>query len=360
MFRALFTQPSVSFDADTDIPDLSGKVIAITGGIYSQTLQLPTYKNTIAQINLSNLGNAGLGKETVLRLASHNPSHIYILARNLTSTQEAITSIQTHLRTSSSSCAPITPIKCDLADLDSVKAAAITLQSKTPRLDILFLNAGIMLVPPGLTAQGYEIQFGTNHLGHFLLAELLIPTLRSTASSSPDADVRVVVLSSIGMYGTLLGGFLGGGLDFESLRQAGSSFMPANVYRYGQAKLANALFAREMQKRYGGEGITCVSVHPGIITTGLWKDFLGFARNWGVGASWMSGWGRYIPVVGPRSVEEGAVNQLWAAVGKRSEVEGGEFYVPVGVKGADMPACSDMELAERLWEWSAKEVASYL
>ncbi|RDL37981.1 NAD(P)-binding Rossmann-fold containing protein [Venustampulla echinocandica] len=333
MLASLFTQSSVSFDPETDIPDLSGKVIAITGG------------------------NAGLGKETVLRLASHNPSHIYILARNLTSTQEAITGIQTLI---GPSCAPITPIKCDLADLDSVKAAAKDLQSKTSRLDILFLNAGIMLVAPGLTAQGYEIQFGTNHMGHFLLAQLLLPVLRSTASSFPDADVRVVVLSSLGMYATIVGGYWGGGIDFDSLKQAGSSFVLANCFRYGQAKLANALFAKEMQKRYGGDGITCISVHPGVITTGLWKHFFGFAKNWGIGGSWISGWGKYIPVVGPRSVEEGAVNQLWAAVGKRNELPGGEFCVPVGVQGAGMPASSDIELAGRLWEWSAKEVAGYM
>jgi retinol dehydrogenase-12 len=216
-----------------------------------------------------------------------------------------------------------------------------------------------MLVPPGLTAQGYEIQFGTNHLGHFLLARLLVPILKKTAGL-PGADVRVVVLSSVGMVFSSYGL----GIRYSGLRSVGSAFTPSSLYRYGRSKLCNALFAREFQNRFRDLGITCVAVHPGIISTGLWSTSFGFARNWGVVGEWLKKASTMVPVFGFQSVETGVVGQLWAAIGKlgngRGEVEGGGFYTPVGVKGQGTPACYDAYEAKRLWEWSEKAVAGYL
>ncbi|EPE34789.1 NAD(P)-binding Rossmann-fold containing protein [Glarea lozoyensis ATCC 20868] len=329
MLFGFLSRSTVDFNTTTSIPSLNGKVIAITGG------------------------NAGLGYETVLRLAPHNPSHIYILSRNASTTNAAISSIQSQI----ANCCPITHIPLDLSDLSSVASCAAELQNREERLDILFLNAGIMLVPPALTAQGYEIQFGTNHLGHFLLAQLLLPLLKHT-TTLPDADVRVVVLSSVGMIFTY-----GRGIEYEGLGEAGSAFRAAGLYRYARSKLCNALFAREFAGRYSGEGITCVAVHPGVISTGLWRETFG-ERDWGL----LGEVGRWVamrvPVVGFEGVESGVRGQLWAAVGKlgkgRGEVEGGEFYTPVGVKGQGSWACYDGEEAKRLWGWSEKAVEGYM
>jgi retinol dehydrogenase-12 len=165
------------------------------------------------------------------------------------------------------------------------------------RLDSLMLNAGIMAVPEGVTRQGYEVQFGTNHLGHFLLAKLLLPTLLSTAQStslagSASSDVRIVVLSSIGH----LLAPLRSGIDFTSLKtDCGGWF---SLVRYGQSKLANLLFVKELERRYGKTGIISVAVHPGLIDTNLDAS----CRKWPYGL------GTLLNLVRPvfyRSVEEG-------------------------------------------------------
>ncbi|CAG8976415.1 hypothetical protein HYALB_00008540 [Hymenoscyphus albidus] len=277
MLYGLLSRPAVHFDTEKDLPDLSGKVIAITGG------------------------NAGLGLETILRLAPHSPSHIYILARNASSTSSSISHVQSLV----SNCCPLTHIPCDLSDLSSVSSCAETFLKSTSRLDILFLNAGVMMVPPGLTKQGYEIQFGTNHLGHFLLSELLVGIMEKTAKEG--GDVRVVVVSSIGMQFSPKSG-----IPYASLQSTGSAFIFSSLWRYGTSKLANALFAREFHARYHGQGITCVSVHPGVIATGLWSSFFQFAENW-------------VAVVG-----QGTWNSC------------------------------DMGKARELWEWSEKAVEGYL
>ena len=189
---------AISFDPATDIPDLSGKVIFVTGG---------TFRSITSHLLLTRTctGNIGLGKETILQLSKHNPSHIYLSARNASKALSAISDIQSSFP-STSPPPPITFIQCDLSSLPSVQSAAREFAAKEKRLDILILNAGIMAVPPAMTEQGYEIQFGTNHVGHTLLTKLLLPTLLRTAEDGN--DVRVVALSSIGHTGAPLSGIL--------------------------------------------------------------------------------------------------------------------------------------------------------
>ncbi|KAF4633166.1 hypothetical protein G7Y89_g4958 [Cudoniella acicularis] len=332
MLYGLLSHSPVSFDTQKDIPDLTGKVIAITGG------------------------NAGIGAEIVLRLSSHNPAHIYILSRNAETTATTISSFRIFIK----NCCPLTHIPLDLSDLSSVRTCAETLKTLTKRLDILFLNAGIMLPPPGLTKQGYDLQFGTNHLGHFLLANLLLPTLLSTAQSqsqsqsqtpNSDSDVRIIVLSSIGQLFTLHKG-----LSFPTLKTPGSSFLPENLYRYARIRELHAwLFIRELLvPGYGRKFLVSRAAGDGLLSGGVWV-------------------GERIPVVGFQSVEEGARNPLWAATAPvaardssnkeektTGQVKPGEFYTPIGVEGSGTWASQDMELASKLWEWSAKEVEGYL
>src|SRR5687768_9558515 len=156
---------SVKFDPDVDIPSLKGKVILVTGG------------------------NSGLGKESVLQFAKHNPKEIWLGARSEAKAQEAIKDIKAKIPN-----APIKFVKMDLASFASIHDSARAFTQMSDRLDILLLNGGIMSVPPGTTDDGYEVQFGTNHMGHALLTKLLLPTLLRTADTG--ADVRVTVLAS--------------------------------------------------------------------------------------------------------------------------------------------------------------------
>ncbi|TVY44959.1 putative oxidoreductase, partial [Lachnellula occidentalis] len=240
MLYGLLTTSGVSFTPAKDIPELSGKVIFITGG------------------------NVGLGQESALQLSAHNPSHIYISSRSRPAAESAIQSIQSTIPS-----ARITFIQCDLTSLSSVQAAAQEFTRLESRLDILMLNAGIMGVPAATTSDGYEVQFGTNHIGHALLTKLLMPTLLHTAGL-PGSDVRVVVLSSIAHV-------MASGIQFSGLKSADGG-LATNMSRYGQSKLANVLFVRELQKRYGERGITAVAVHPGIVRTGLYGSVFG---GWG-------------------------------------------------------------------------------
>jgi NAD(P)-dependent dehydrogenase (short-subunit alcohol dehydrogenase family) len=206
------------------------------------------------------------------------------------------------------------------------------------------LNAGIMAVPPGTTKEGYEIQFGTNHVGHALLTKLLLPMMVKTAQE-PGSDVRVVSLSSIGHTAAT-------GIMFDGLKSEGGG-CSSSMTRYGQSKLANILFTRELQKRYGEKGITAVAVHPGVVDTELYRSM--FTGVLGVGNLFKKA--LYT------SVKDGAKNQLWAATGKKGdgakEVKGGAYYTPVGVPEQCSNVSKDPELAAKLWDWTEKELESY-
>ena len=220
----------LKFDPDRDIPDLSFKVIIVTGG------------------------TAGLGKETVLQLAKHGPGKLYLTARSKSKADAAIAEI-----TKAVPHAKIDFLELDLASFASVKRAADTILAVESRLDILMNNAGVMALPPGVTEDGYEIQFGTNHMGHALLTRLLMPLLTKTAAL-PDSDVRIINLSSGAHSLTPSGGFAP-----EACKTDMSS---THTYvRYGQSKLANILYTKELAKRY--PKIASVAVHPGRVKSQL-------------------------------------------------------------------------------------------
>jgi NAD(P)-dependent dehydrogenase (short-subunit alcohol dehydrogenase family) len=239
-------EKGIGFDLGKDIPDLAGKVIFITGGPF------PLRVNGDMLIS----GTAGLGKESILALAKHNPEHIYFSGRNSSRAVDVITDIKASIPG-----ANLTFIECDLASLSSVSSVAKQFLSSSQRLDILMCNAGIMAVPAGLTKDsGYEIQFGTNHIGHALLIKLLLPALFHTASL-PNADVCIVMLASTGYSLRPSGGII-----FNDLRTT-QEMMAGRWIRFGQSKLATLIYARSLSKHY--PQITSVAVHPGIVATGL-------------------------------------------------------------------------------------------
>lgn len=311
----MFFSSRISFDPDKDIPSLEGKVILVTGG------------------------NIGLGKQAILEYAKHGPRQIWLAARSLDKAQAAVDEIQAQV-----TGAPIRVVQLDLASLSSVRRAARSIAQETDRLDILMLNAGVMACEAGLTEDGFEVQFGTNHMGHALLTSLLLPLLERTAQAHSGtgaggrADVRVVVLSSRAHRMIPRQG-----VHFEALKTPCSDM--GTMTRYGQSKLANVLFARRLAQLH--PWLTVAAVHPGVVRTNLVAGASGLpavARLLGNGP--LAGWLL-------TSVGEGVRNQLWASV---ADVESGEYYEPVGVSGRVLPLGRDDDLARALWEWTEAEM----
>ncbi|KAL5113688.1 hypothetical protein ACEQ8H_008441 [Pleosporales sp. CAS-2024a] len=292
------------------MPDLSGKVIFITGG------------------------NAGLGKEAALQLAKHNPAHILIGSRSEANARIAIAEIVKAVPE-----AHLTAIQIDLASLASVQAAADKVLATTSRLDILMNNAGIMAVPPATTIDGYEVQFGTNHMGHALLTKRLLPLLLQTADQG--ADTRIVTLTS-----HIHARAPKSAIDFANLRAPHPESTP--LAKYAVSKLANILYTKQLAKRY--PSITSVATHPGIVKTNLTANMRSnfvLARVLIPIASCFSG----------VDAQEGVLNQLWGATS--TEVKSGEYYEPVGVGGKGSPLTNNVQLAEKLWEWTERELAPW-
>jgi retinol dehydrogenase-12 len=282
-------------------------------------------------------GNTGLGKEAALQLAKHNPTRILLGSRSEGKARTAIAEIVETVPG-----AHLTPIQMDLASLASIQKAAKKVLATTTRLDILMNNAGIMAVPPATTVDDYEIQFGTNYMGHALLTKLLLPLLLKTAEQpQAGSDVRIVTLTSHSHTRAP-----DSGIEFSRLRSADPECSP--LTKYGVSKLANILHIKQLAKRY--PTIKSVAIHPGMVDTNLsttMRQSFKLARI-------------IIPVVSYFSavgIEQGVLNQLWGATS--AEAESGQYYEPVGVSGKGSPPTEDVELAEKLWAWTEKELAGW-
>ncbi|OTB09802.1 hypothetical protein K445DRAFT_380653 [Daldinia sp. EC12] len=275
-----------SFNPDKDIPDLSGKVVFVTGG------------------------TSGIGKEIVLFLASHNSAHIYFTGRN----EEAGAAVVAAAKAKGPSTEVIF-VKCDLCSSRAKIRQAIAGGFKSDRLDIFIANAGIMAAPPGLTEEGFELQWGSNYLGHAVILQLLRPVLLRTAESG--ADVRHIQVTSYGHnYAPP------GGIQFENLRKSDA----AMVKRYPQ--------------------ITSVPVHPGVGNTNLLRN---------TKQSWLKSVLSAVSFL-LKSAAELAYNPLWAATAPLQKLENGQYYEPVGKKAGPSKLAKDEALADKLWEWTSNEL----
>ena len=288
------------------------------------------------------LGTSGIGKAALLALASHNPAHIYFTGRDA----RAGATVVTEVKDIAADC-EVTFIQCDLSASHDEICDAFRQHFRATRLDIFIANAGIMAVPPGLTVEGFELQFGTNYLGHAVMLRLLRPLMLRTAKLSDDSDVRLVVLSSFGhtMHPA-------GGIDFENLRvsDAGTKWQ-----RYGQSKLADILLAKGMAKRY--PEITSLSVHPGLVRTQLGgRAAPSVLRTLLMLFLWTP---LYV------DAKEGAYNTLWASTVPKGKLQNGSYYEPVGKKAGKAARtsgmaniCDDDRLADKLWDWTDHELES--
>jgi NAD(P)-dependent dehydrogenase (short-subunit alcohol dehydrogenase family) len=240
--------------------------------------------------------SGGLGLETTRALAAHGAS-VVMAARNREKNKAAADVVRAGVAGASLSLLDV-----DLASLASVRAAASELIASGEPLHGLIANAGVMATPEGLTTDGFEIQFGTNHLGHFLLTSLLADLLVASAPA------RVVVLTSAGHRM--------GDLDLDDVNFERRQYDPFEAY--GAAKTANVLHAVEFDRRHRDRGVRAFAVHPGGIHTELGRYMDGEVL------------GRLIEMMAAaevrwKTVEQGAATAVWAATSPDLAGEGGRY-----------------------------------
>jgi len=256
--------------------DLSGQIFAITGT------------------------SSGLGEESARVLAARG-ARIAMLARNAQANLEAADRI-----CSSVPDADLSTHQLDLSDLASVERFAAEAADQFDRIDVLMNNAGVMACPLTRTADGFEMQFGTNHLGHFALTARLLPLLRQAESP------RVVTVSS--------GGHRICDVDLEDPNFEHTPYDPWAAY--GRSKSANVHFAAELARRFGPE-LVSLSLHPGAIPTNLGRhmtDEMTEAMNARIKASSSSGQGFQY-----KTLESGAATQVWAATAPELANHNGKY-----------------------------------
>jgi NAD(P)-dependent dehydrogenase (short-subunit alcohol dehydrogenase family) len=293
------------------VPDLTGKLAVVTGS------------------------TSGIGLETVRVLAEHG-AEVILAARNELKTHGVIEQVRKEI-----SGAKLESHVLDTSSLASVREFARWFTDLGRPLDLLINNAGIMMVPYEKSVDGNELQFATNHLGHFALTGLLLPALDAAPSA------RVVTVSSIAHKL--------GELDFADLQfEDGAGYSPTRAYR--RSKLANLLFARELDRRLDAAGSSTISVaaHPGVSNTNLGNHLMNnvFLRP-------------LQPVVSAvmQGAEAGSLPTLRAAADP--DVIGGQYYGPVRRGETTGPPevarqsmmATDPELAGRLWE-ASEEITS--
>lgn len=290
---------------ENDIPNQSGRLAIVTGS------------------------NTGLGYDTARALAEHGAS-VVLAVRDTAKGDAAAARIRDR-----HPGADVTVRRLDLGSLASVKESAATMAAEYPRIDLLINNAGVMYPPKSSTADGFELQFGTNHLGHFALTGLLLPNLLPVDGS------RVVVVASIAHN-------IRAKIDFDDLQWEKRPYN--KVASYGQSKLANLMFTYDLQRRLAAAKAKTIAVaaHPGVAATELSRHVPGYTLP---GVSWL--FGKVL-----NTSEMGALPQLRAATDPA--VKGGQYWGPDGfreMRGYPKVVTSsaqshDEAIQQRLWQVS--------
>jgi len=297
--RSRFTRRSTAEQVTEGI-DLQGKTILVTGC------------------------NSGLGFETMRVLALRGATVIGA-ARTLQKARNAAVKID----------GEVIPVACELSDFDSVAACADDVMALERPIDVLICNAGIMALPELQQKYGLELQFVTNHLGHFILVNRLLNRVKEAPAG------RVVIVSSLGHYSSVAGG-----INFDNL-SGRKRYVPFMFY--GQSKLANLLMSNELARRLEGSRATSNAIHPGIIMTPLMRNIGNLRTTLAGMVSW--------PV--SRSVEQGAATQCYVATAPALEKVNGYYFADCNPARMSAHAQS-REMAARLWAVSEEITADYL
>ncbi|CAL8101832.1 unnamed protein product [Orchesella dallaii] len=277
--------------------------------------------------------NTGIGKATALEFAQRD-ANVILACRDLEKAKEAVSWIRQKTTLGQLIC-----MELDLSSLQSVRTFCKEFKSKYDRLDILINNAGVMVPPEKTkrTADGFEMHFGVNHLGHFLLTNLLLEPLKASAPS------RIVTVSSMAHSW--------GKIYFDDLnceKRIGKGGVINSLY--SDSKLANALFSKELSKRIQGTGIRTYALCPGGVVTDLGRNMTG-PMTW------------VFMLLGPilryilKSTQEGAATTMYCALSKNLINESGEMYRDCGRWNQKSRIQLDDEDAKRLWQESAKLVS---
>ncbi|MCA0454360.1 MAG: SDR family oxidoreductase [Chloroflexi bacterium] len=287
------------------IPDLSGKTALVTGS------------------------NSGLGLETA-RVLAVKGAHVILTSRDTARGQKALEQIQ-----AAKPKGQVTLLPLDLASLEAVRRFAEQINRQFPKLDLLVNNAGVMHLPYRKTADGFEMQFGTNHLGHFALTGLLLPTILNTAKA------RVVTISSLLAAP--------GHINFDDLN-ATQNYDQNKAY--SQSKLANLLFAYELDRQFKARSADAISVaaHPGYTATNLQ-----FGGSRMTGSVWHERMMKVMNALLGQDVSMGALPTLYAAI--EPSLKGGEYIGPRSLREMrgyptivkSNAESYDVKIAKQLW-----------
>jgi len=288
----------------TDLPDQTGRVHLVTGG------------------------NSGIGFEAAKCLLRAN-AIVYIAARSADKARKEIADLKGETGREAHF------LQLDLASLASVRRAASVFLSKESELHVLYNNAGVMFTDfKLLTEDGYDLQWGTNVLGHFYFTQLLLPALKRATGGS-----RVVNLTSWAQHMT-------GELRFETCKPgpARDAIAGGKYELYASSKLGNAVFAKEFDRRYRGDNIVSTLVDPGTIKTDLFKH----SKVWELLTR---------PIMFDRSY--GALNMLYAGTSEEAKDHGGKYIAPWATIRSPNPQVNDAALGLRFWEWCETEIKNF-
>lgn len=265
--------------------------------------------------------NSGIGKATAIGLAEKG-AQIVMLCRNPEKAEKARDEIVTK-----SGNPKVVTQHLDLADLSSVRVAAKALNASLPRIDVLINNAGGYFGRRQLSKDGYEYTFAMNHLGHFLLTDLLMDLLMKANGA------RIINVSSEAQRM--------GHINFDDLH---AEKKYSGIKAYAQAKLANIIFTKELARRLKGDGITVNALHPGVVNTGFGKDAVGLTKI-------------LIVIFKPLmlSARKGAKTSVYLASSDEVTNETGKFWAKCKEK-APIPEADDVNVQHRLWEVSEELV----
>lgn len=269
--------------------------------------------------------NTGIGKETALDMAQRG-ARVILACRDMTKARIAADEIR-----QKSGNGNVVVKKLDLASLQSVRDFAKDVEKNEERLDVLINNAGIMMCPKWETEDGFEMQFGVNHLGHFLLTNCLLDLLKKSAPS------RIVIVSSLAHER--------GQIHFDDIN-LDKDYTPQKSYR--QSKLANVLFGKELATRLNGSGVTVYSLHPGVIRTELGRHLFNSFPMWKIMLAKV-----FMRLV--KNAREGAQTTIYCAVDESLANSSGLYYSDCAPKKPAPQALNDAA-AKKLWDLSASMV----
>ncbi|XP_067234128.1 retinol dehydrogenase 12, like [Chanodichthys erythropterus] len=263
--------------------------------------------------------NTGIGKETAIDMAKRG-ARIIMACRDTEKADAALKEVK-----DASGNQDVVTRRLDLADSKSIREFAENINKEEKQVNILINNAGLMACPYGKTADGFEMQIGVNHLGHFLLTYLLLDLIKRSKPA------RIITVSSmVHQFGTI------------NLEDLNSEKNYDKQKAYAQSKLANILFTRSLAKKLEGTGVTAYALHPGVVQTDLWRH-MNIVLQAGL---WLSK-----PLT--KTTAQGAQTSIYCAVAPELETESGKYYSDCAPAKCSQAAMDD-ETAQRLWELSCK------